>query len=209
MCLDNLDSAMSSNLDTMTIATPVNETMVITPLPQITLVISEPYQFRTVRDYLMLWRRYMNHHDSRNEVKYTESENIAQIRNKHTKTIVWQFTTTDVKAVKAYYLIYRLMENDVLKARSYVNDCNLRNDDYVNQLSHMMTPEKIGEANVQQPAVSEVANTQLPATSSEVTEVQQPATRVETEANVQQMEANNGIQQPAPPVGVLCRCTVM
>ena len=142
---------LSDYLDS-TIASPVSE-LITTLLPDITLAVAEAYPFRTSRQYLELWRSNMIRNDSDHALKFDEPRGIAWVKNVHTSDRVFVFSTRDVRVVKAYYLIYRLLNSDILATRDHVLQSN---QDAINEFALQTTPEAQVERNLtQQPGAVE------------------------------------------------------
>lgn len=120
-----------------TIASPVGE-IVASSLPEITLAVAEAYPFRTSRQYLELWRRNMIGNDSDHALKFDERRSIAWVKNIHTSERVLVFSTRDVRVVKAYYLIFRLLNSNIHATRDYILQSS---QDTINEFVLQTTPE--------------------------------------------------------------------
>eukprot|EP01036_Dinobryon_divergens_P029078 gene29078-38136_t len=120
-----------------TIASPVSE-IVANPLPEITLAVAEAYPYRTSRQYLELWRINMIGNDLDHVLKFDERRNIAWVKNVHTAERILVFSTVDVRVVKAYYLIFRLLNSNIHNTREYILQSN---QDTINEFVLQTTPE--------------------------------------------------------------------
>ena len=126
LTVDELDSV---------IASPVSEML---PLPEITLAVAEAYPFRTSRQYLELWRINMIRNDEDHTLRFDERRSIAWVKNVHTEERVLVFSTSDVRVVKAYYLIFRLLNSNIHATRDYI----LQNSpDAINEFVMQTTPD--------------------------------------------------------------------
>ena len=112
--------------------------IVASSLPEITLAVAEAYPFRTSRQYLELWRRNMIGNDSDHALKFDERRSIAWVKNIHTSERVLVFSTSDVRVVKAYYLIFRLLNSNIHATRDYILQSS---QDTINEFVLQTTPE--------------------------------------------------------------------
>jgi hypothetical protein len=127
--------------------------IVASPLPEITLAVAEAYSFRTSRQYLELWRRRnMIGNDSDHALKFDERRSIAWVKNIHTSERVLVFSTSDVRVVKAYYLIFRLLNSNIHATRDYILQSS---QNTINEFVLQTTPEAEAGANLtQQPTAT-------------------------------------------------------
>ena len=112
--------------------------IVASSLPEITLAVAEAYPFRTSRQYLELWRNNMIGNDSDHALKFDEPRSIAWVKNVHTLERVLVFSTSDVRVVKAYYLIFRLLNSDIHATRDYILQSS---QNTINEFVLQTTPE--------------------------------------------------------------------
>ena len=80
----------------------------------------------------------MIRNDSNHVLKFDERRNIAWVKNVHTTERVLVFSTSDVRVVKAYYLIFRLLNSNIHNTREYILQCN---QDAINEFVLQATPE--------------------------------------------------------------------
>ena len=158
--------------------------IVASPLPEITLAVAEAYPFRTSRQYLELWRINMTRNDSDHTLKFDERRSIAWVKNVHTGERVFVFSTSDVRVVKAYYLIFRLLNSNINYTRNYIIDSN---QDVINEFVMQTTPEAA--------AASGSGGTEANLT-------QQPSITIAAAVDGEGEEGERG-------VGCRCQCTVM
>jgi hypothetical protein len=108
------------------------------PLPEITLAVAEAYPFRTSRQYLELWRINMIRNDEDHTLRFDERRSIAWAKNVHTGERVLVFSTSDVRVVKAYYLIFRLLNSNIHSTRDYILQSS---QDAINEFVMQTTPD--------------------------------------------------------------------